>query len=81
MDTQLRNYMNGLLVAVSVLVGAVLTDLVLPTTGEAVNTGSVVGSTLLFAGIVGGAVYLFALRRGVDGSEDSRETPGARPDR
>ncbi len=81
MDTQLRNYMNGLLATLSVLVGAVLTGLVLPTTGEAVNTGSVLGSTLLFAGIVGGAVYLFALRRGVGEGRDDGETPGARPDR
>lgn len=70
MDTQLRRYMNGLLVVLSVLVGATLTALVLPTTGEAVNTGSVLASTLLFAAIVGGVVYLVAVRSHGDGDDD-----------
>lgn len=72
MDPELRGYLNGLVVLGSVLVGAFLTQLVLPTTGEAVNTGSVLLWTALFSLVVGGVVYLAFLRGGA-------ATPGMEP--
>lgn len=62
MDTQLRQYLNGIVVLLSIVVGAVLTALVLPTTGEAMNTGSVLLWTAVVALLVGGSVYLAFLR-------------------
>lgn len=62
MDTELRRYLNVVVVLLSVLVGALLTQLVLPTTREAVNTGSVVLWTGLFSLAVGGVVYFAFLR-------------------
>jgi hypothetical protein len=46
----------------SVLVGAAMTALVLPTTGEAVNTGSVLLWTAAFALLIGGITYRVFLR-------------------
>lgn len=62
MDTELRRYLNGVVALLSVLVGGLLTQLVLPTTGEAVNTGSVLLWTALFTLAVGGITYLTLLR-------------------
>lgn len=62
MDTQLQQYLNGFVVILSITVGAVLTGLVLPTTGEAVNTGSVLLWTAVSASLIGGSVYVLFLR-------------------
>lgn len=58
MDTELRRYLTVVVVLLCVLVGTLLTQLVLPTTREAVNTGSVLLWTGLFSLAVGGVVYL-----------------------
>lgn len=57
MDVQLQRYLNGFFTLLSVLIGAVMTALVLPTTGEAVNTGSVLLWTVVFALLIGGITY------------------------
>ncbi|WP_435320649.1 hypothetical protein [Haloarchaeobius sp. TZWSO28] len=62
MDALLQRYLNGFVVVLSILTGAVLTSLVLPTTGEAVNTGSVLLWTALFALLIGGGVFVALLR-------------------
>lgn len=62
MDLQLQRYLTGIFVLLSVLVGAVMTALVLPTTGEAVNTGSVLLWTAAFALLIGGITYRVFLR-------------------
>ena len=62
MDPRLQRYLNGFVTLLSVLVGAVMTALVLPTTGEAVNTGSVVLWTAAFALLTGGITYRVFLR-------------------
>lgn len=61
MDPQLQRYLNGIFVLLSVLVGAVVTALVLPTTGEAVNTGSVLLWTAVFALLIGGITFKILL--------------------
>lgn len=63
MDTHLQQYLNGFLVLVSIAVGAILTSLVLPTTGEAVNMGSILLWTAVSASLLGGSVYVVCLRR------------------
>lgn len=62
MDTHLRQYLNGIVFLLSVVTGATLTALVLPTTGEATTTGAVLLWTAVFALLVGGSVYLAFLR-------------------
>lgn len=62
MDTTIQQYLNGFVVMLSIAVGAILTSLVLPTTGEAVNTGSVLLWTTVSALLIGGSVYLAFLR-------------------
>lgn len=62
MDAQLQRYLKGFFTLLSVLIGAVMTALVLPTTGEAVNTGSVVLWTAAFALLTGGITYGVFLR-------------------
>lgn len=62
MDSELQQYLNGIVVLLSVVIGAVLTALVLPTTGEAMNTGAVLLWTAMFALLAGGSVYLAFLR-------------------
>lgn len=62
MDRQLQQYLNGFVALLSVIVGAVMTTLVLPTTGEAVNTGSVLLWTAAFALVIGGITYGIFLR-------------------
>ncbi len=69
MDSQLRQYLNGIVVLLSVVVGGIMTALVLPTTGEATNTGSVLLWTAAFALLVGGTVFLTVLRGRPGGPE------------
>lgn len=69
MDSELRGYLNGLVLLASVLVGTFLAQLVLPTTGQAINTGSVLLWTALFSLVIGGIVYLAFLRTGAANSE------------
>lgn len=62
MDTELQGYLNAVVVLLSIALGAIITGLVLPTTSEAVNTGSVLIWTAVFALLIGGSVYLAFLR-------------------
>ncbi len=62
MDSTLQQYLNAIVVLLSILVGAVVAGFVLPTTGEAVNTGSVLLWTALFAVVIGGGVFMAFLR-------------------
>ncbi len=62
MNSDLKRYLDAVVVLLSVGVGALLTSLVLPTTGEAVTTGSVLLWTAVFALLLGGGVSLAFLR-------------------
>lgn len=66
MDSTLQQYLNAVVVLVSILVGAVMAGFVLPTTSEAVNPGSVLLWTALFAVVIGGAVFMTFLRNRPD---------------
>lgn len=65
MDAELRRYLNGVVVMLSIIVGALLTGLVLPASGEAVNPGSILLWTGLSALLIGGSMYWLGLRPSV----------------
>jgi VIT1/CCC1 family predicted Fe2+/Mn2+ transporter len=56
-DRHPQRYLNGVSVGLSVLIGAVVTALVLPTSGEAVSTGSALLWTAVFALLIGGITF------------------------
>lgn len=57
-----KRYLNGFFIILSIAVGAILTGVTLPTTGEAVNPGSILLWTGVSALLIGGSVYWMFLR-------------------